>query len=73
MAGTIPVHVQTDIDDGFFTDWPVDRLDEVIPLLARWGLLDSEGDSTDPGRTAVGEFVHTGRRVTFRVSVMEVE
>ena len=67
---TIPVHVMTGVDEGPFADWPIDRLDEVIPLLSKWGLTDSEGDDTDPGTNAVGEFIHTGRRVIFRVTVM---
>lgn len=72
MTITIPVHVQTDVDNGFFADWPIDELDDVIPLLSRWGLTDSEGDDTDPATNAVGEFLHTGKRVVFRVSIMGV-
>ena len=72
MNSTIPVHVITGIDDrGFFADWPLDELDDVIPLLTRWGLTDSEGSDTNVERNAVGEFVHTGRRVIFRVTVVE--
>lgn len=68
---TIGVYVATTVDDPrFFANWPLDRLDEVIPLLARWGLTDSDGDDTDPGSNAVGEFVHTGSMVMFRVSVI---
>jgi hypothetical protein len=72
MNSTIPVHVATGIDDaGFFADWPLDELDDVIPLLTRWGLTDSEGGDTNASRNAVGEFMHTGRRVIFRVTVVE--
>jgi hypothetical protein len=71
MNSTIPVHVATGIDNAaFFADWPVDQLDEVIPLLQRWGLTDSDGDDTGADGNAVGEFFHTGRRVIFRVTVM---
>jgi hypothetical protein len=72
MNSTIPVHVATGVDDAaFFADWPIDELDEVIPLLKRWGLTDSDGDDTDALNNAVGEFLHTGRRVIFRVTVVE--
>jgi hypothetical protein len=68
---TIPVHVATGVDDAkFFADWPLDKLDDVIPLLQSWGLTDSEGDDTAVDRNAVGEFFHTGRRVIFRVTVV---
>lgn len=69
---TIPVHVATGIDDAaFFADWPIDDLDDVIRTIARWGLTDSDGDDTEANMNAVGEFLHTGKRVIFRVSVVE--
>lgn len=47
---TIPVHVQTTVDDGFFAHWPIADLDDVIPLLAtavelapRLGYADRSG------------------------------
>jgi hypothetical protein len=71
-TATVPVHVATGIDEaGFFADWPIDDLDEAISLLGRWGLTDSEGDDTDAQQNAVGEFIHTGKRIIFRITVMD--
>lgn len=43
--GTIPVHISTADATGHAFDWPADRLDEVVPLIARWGVADE--DATD--------------------------
>lgn len=67
---TIPVYVQTTEDSmGFFADWPIEDLNDVIAVLGEWGLTDSTGNDTDAQRTAVGEFLHNGKRIVFRVTV----
>ncbi len=65
---TIPVIIQTPETEVPFAHWPVDALDDVIPLIARWGMTDLDGGDLDIS-SAVGDFVVNAKQVVFRVSV----
>jgi len=72
MSGTIEVKLR-DIE-GFdkaihFTDWPLDRLDEIIPLINRWGLYT---DKHSPGELDFsGTFRYDNGQVFFEVLLHE--
>jgi hypothetical protein len=70
-AGTIGIRIRHENQERgkFFTRWPIADLDNVIPMIGRWGLRDDDKSVEISEADLAGQFVISDGHIYFEVMI----